>query len=482
MTENFTTASDLATLDVIEKEYYPNVKEILKKHLFAGKKGQSFVLTAPRKKTLVQFIFVGIGALTGQPHVERETLRRSIGTAIHIVKKHNLGSALMGMPNVSPFDVSSAELVKQVAIAAIMADYEFSTFKSDKKDKRWKGTLYIELESKALTAALNEGIVIGAATSRARNWADLPANILTPTELANQAQDIARMHKLKSTVFGRAEALKLGMGGFCAVDAGSDQEGQFVVLEYKTTAKNAPTIALVGKGISFDTGGISLKPSNAMTGMKYDMSGAAAVIATMDAIAHLKPKVNVIAITPIVENMPSGKAARQDDIVTFMNGKTAEIKSTDAEGRLILADALCYAEKFYKPDVMIDIATLTGACQYSLGHFYAGLMTRDHELADTLYQAGLLTGEKVWLLPMDDDFKDAIKSDVADISNTGSPAYSGGTVTASHFLENFVAKTRWAHLDIANTASEVPGINYLGKGATGIGVRLFIEFIMGFKK
>lgn len=484
MTDNLESASDLVTLQTIEKEYFPHVKNVLKKHLFTGKKGQLFVLSAPKgKNDIIQFIFVGLGKQDGEPHVEREILRRGICSAVQIIKKHGLESAVIGLPYAKPLGISDAELVKQMAIAAIMSDYEFSTFKSDKKDKRWAGKLFIELggkPAKELIQAVEEGVVIGQATSHARNWSDLPGNIMTPTELARQAHAVAKESKLKYTEFGREKALELGMGGFCCVDAGSDQDGKFVTLEYKTTTKNAPTIALVGKGISFDTGGISLKPSNSMTGMKFDMSGAAAVIATLGVIAKLKPKVNVIGITPIVENMPSGKAARQDDIVTFMNGKTAEIKSTDAEGRLILADALCYAEKFYKPDVILDIATLTGACQYSLGHFYSGLMTRDTKLAEQIAQTGLLTGDKVWLLPMDDDFKEAIRSDVADLSNTGSSAYSGSTVTASHFLENFVSKARWAHLDVANTACEVPGVNYLGKGATGVGVRLFVEFVMRF--
>lgn len=490
MTENLESASDLATLDKINKEYYPNVKEVLRKHLFSGKKGQHFVLTATTRgvpgNNLIQFIFIGLGALIGQPHVERENLRRGICSAIHILKRHNLASAIIGLPNLKPFDVPAAELVKQMAIAAIMSDYEFSTFKTDKRDKRWAGKLYLEIDVKApktLIKALEEGIIIGQATSLARNWADLPGNILTPTELANGAHEVAKKNKLKYTVFERTKALELGMGGFCAVDAGSEQDGKFVVLEYTTTAKNAPTIALIGKGVCFDSGGLSLKPENRMTDMKFDMSGAAAVIATMDVIAKLKPNVNVIGLTPLVENMPSGKAQRQDDIITFMNGKTAEIRSTDAEGRLILADALCYAEKFYKPDVMIDIATLTGACMQSLGHFYAGLMTRDSKLAETLHQLGLLTGDKVWLLPMDDDFKEAIKSDVADMANTGAGAiYGGGTVTASHFLENFVSNTRWAHIDMAGVADHVPGFNYLGRGATGAGVRLLTEFVIEFKR
>lgn len=485
MTEKLESSSDLATLNKINKEYHPNIKEVLKKHLFSGKKGQVFVLTAQHKKKLVQYIFVGLGSQKGQAHEEREALRRALGSAVHILKKQNIESAVIAIPNLKPFELTSAELVKQMTIAAIMADYEFSTFKTDKKGTRWHGKLYLELDpryEKPLTAALDEGIVIGQATSMARNWADLPGNIMTPTELAKQAHDVAKKHGLKYTVFGRDKALELGMGGFCAVDAGSDQDGKFVTLEYKTKGKGAPTIALVGKGVCFDSGGLSLKTESRMTDMKFDMSGAAAVIATMSIIAQFKPNVNVIGLTPLVENMPSGKAQRQNDIITFMNGKTAEVRSTDAEGRLILADALCYAEKYYKPTVIIDIATLTGACAYSLSHFYTALITRDTPLAETLFTHGLKTGDKVWRLPLDDDFKEAIKSEVADMANTGSPAYLGGTTTAAGFLENFVAKARWAHLDIANTADHIPHVNYLGKGATGVGIRLLTEFVMEFKK
>jgi leucyl aminopeptidase len=329
---------------------------------------------------------------------------------------------------------------------------------------------------------LHEGNIIGQAANFARHLSDTPANHLTPTSLSEQAKKIADEYDLECKVFGVEKAKELGMGGFIAVDAGSDQEGKFVILEYTSPKKDSPTIALVGKGVTFDTGGISLKPSDSMTGMKFDMTGAASVIATMSVIAQLKPEVNVIGITPIVENMPSGKATRQDDIITFMNGKTAEIKSTDAEGRLILADALCYAEKFYKPDVIIDIATLTGACVYALGHFFSGLMTKDEILGTKLHAVSLITGDRVWPLPLDDDFKDAIKSDVADLSNTGATAYRAGTITAAWFLSNFVEKAKWAHLDIAGTADGVPGISYLGKGATGVGVRLLSEFVLNYKK
>jgi leucyl aminopeptidase len=252
-------------------------------------------------------------------------------------------------------------------------------------------------------------------------------------------------------------------------------------MEYRADEK-APVIALIGKGVTYDTGGISLKGASFMEGMHYDMSGAAAVIATMNIIAQLKPKVNVVGITPLVENMPSGKASRQDDIIRAMNGKTIEIKNTDAEGRLILADAICYAEKFYKPDVMIDIATLTGACMRALGYFYSGLMTDDEYLLEQLPKLGQKTGDRVWALPFDEDYKPANKSKVADIANSGSVRYHAGAITAAWFLRSFVEKTPWAHLDIAGTADSVPDINYLGKTSAGAGIRLLTEFVLNYKK
>jgi leucyl aminopeptidase len=305
---------------------------------------------------------------------------------------------------------------------------------------------------------------------------------MTPTALSNEAQMVADQFGLKCTIFGREKAIELNMGGFCAVDAGSDQDGKFAVLEYHSDAKGAPTIALCGKGVTFDTGGINLKPSSGIEGMKFDMSGAASGIAMMSIFAQLKPAVNVIGITPMVENMPSGKATRPDDIIICMNGKSVEIRNTDAEGRLILADALCYAEKMYKPDVIIDIATLTGAVLYGLGHFYTGVMTKDEVLGKTLCAAGQRTGDRAWQLPLDDDYKGANKSDVADVHNNGSSAYYAGTIVGASFLSNFVEKTPWAHLDIAGTAHDVTGVNYVGKGATGASIRLLTEFVMGYKK
>jgi len=468
----------------ITDDFYPNLKEVLKKHRFEAKRGQSFVLTANKDKELVQFIFIGIGKLEDRWDIELEHLRRAVGCAVQTSKKLHIESAVVSVPEDKAFGLEKSRLLRQMVMTACLADYEFSKFKSEKEDDITVNLLIDAGEDAAQTYALSlqEGLIIGRATNFARYIADMPPNYMNPTALSNEAKHIADEFDLECTVFGREKAEELGMGGFLSVDVGSDQEGKFVVLEYKTEKKDAPTICLVGKGVTFDSGGLSLKPSQHMTGMKYDMCGAAAVIGAMRAIGQLKPEVNVIGITPLVENMPSGKACRQDDIINFMNGKSAEIKNTDAEGRLILADALCYAEKIYNPDVVLDIATLTGACMHALGHFYAGLMTKNEVIGAKLQAVSLVSGDKVWPLPFDDDYKKAIESQVADISNIGSPDYKAGTVTAGFFLSNFVDEKKWAHIDIAGTADGVPNVNYLGKGATGAGVRLFVDFVMNYTR
>ena len=478
--EDFTAPSTFDALAHIEKKFYPNLREILKKSQFEGKRGQSFVLTGTDNNKLVQFIFIGLGKLERAWHIELEDYRRSLGTVINILKRLVIKTTTIVLPDATPFEVNTQELVKQSVITMLMADYEFITFKTEKKKKIWDGSITLVAQIDC-TTALDQGVIIGTTINNSRTWADLPANILTPTALSLEAKKIADKHKLPCTIFGRDKALELGMGAFCSVDAGSDQDGKFVVLEYKTTKKDAPTIALCGKGIIFDTGGINIKPSSHISGMKFDMSGAASVIGIMDIVAQLKPEVNVIGLTPIVENMPSGKASRPDDIVTAMNGKTIEIQNTDAEGRLVLSDTLCYAEKFYKPDVIIDIATLTGAVLYALGHFYTAVMSKDEVLVKTLFDLGRLTGDKTWELPLDDDFDEAIKTPVADIHNNGNPSYYAGTIVGGTFLKNFVEKARWAHLDIAGTAHDVVGVNYVGKGASGASMRLLTEFIMKFK-
>ncbi|HLB94070.1 MAG TPA: M17 family metallopeptidase, partial [Candidatus Babeliales bacterium] len=274
---------------------------------------------------------------------------------------------------------------------------------------------------------------------------------------------------------------QMGMGGLAGVSAGAAADCKFVILEYKTSEPNAPTVAFVGKGIMFDSGGLSIKPALNMEQMKDDMSGAAAVISAMGVLADLKPKINIIGLAPLAENLPSGTATKPGDIVTFYNGKTAEVKNTDAEGRLVLADALSYAVKHYQPDAIIDLATLTGACAYSLGPFFSGLFSEHEELTAQVIKAANRSGDFVWRLPLTDDYKVAVKAKVADLCNIGAKQYQAGATTAACFLQHFVGNTPWVHLDIAGTAFGVPDLPYYrSESATGVGVRLLIELAMSW--
>ena len=366
-----------------------------------------------------------------------------------------------------------------------IADYHFDTYITDEDRKITpveQAIIVIDADQrKEFDKGIEEGSIIGDAVNRTRQWIDFPPVHLTPTQLAGMAHAVATKRDLKFTVFSENEIIKMGMGGLAAVSAGSEQECKLVIMEYKTTKKNAPTIALVGKGITFDSGGLSIKPAVHMETMKEDMSGAAAVINAMDIIGALKPQVNVVALAPLSENMPGQNATKPGDIITFYNGKTAEVKNTDAEGRLILADAISYAVKHYKPDVIIDIATLTGACAHALGPFYSGLMSEHEEIVHALQESAERTGDRVWRLPLSDDFKPAIRSIVADLCNIGSNKYRAGATTAAHFLQNFVGETPWAHLDIAGVAFDVPDIPYYRPhSATGYGVRLLSDLVLNW--
>lgn len=484
--KNFKQPEDQAVLDHLAQTLYPSIREVLSDAQFEGKRGQMLTLPLPHEGHITHVIFLGLGCLTKSWDNEREHARRAIARAVPQLKRFNITQSTVSLPAylAKATDQSIEGLALHLGIACNMAAYEFDSFKTEDKKEPFQGTLLVDApqaDSQELDRLLNQATIIATAINNARQWADTPANIMTATVLAAEAQAVANKHgNLKCTIFGKERAQELGMGSYLSVDQGSAQDGKFVILEYKSNHPDAATIAICGKGIMFDTGGISLKPSSSMDGMKFDMSGAAATIATLDIIAQLNPSVNVVGIAPLAENMPSGSASRQDDIVTAMNGKTIEIKNTDAEGRLVLADALCYAEKFYQPDIIIDIATLTGACAYALGHFYTAIVTKDRQLAETFIEIGKKTGDRIWELPLDDDFMEANKSDVADLSNSGSRAYLAGTIIGACFLSKFVEKARWAHLDIAGTAHDVTGVNYVGKGATGAGIRALVKFIMSY--
>jgi leucyl aminopeptidase len=311
-----------------------------------------------------------------------------------------------------------------------------------------------------------------AGVELAKEWANRPANHATPTHLADAARALAKLPKISCQVLGPREVAKLKMGSFMAVAQGSEQPLRFIVLQYKgAAASQAPTV-LVGKGITFDTGGISIKPAGEMDEMKFDMGGAASVLGVFRALAEIKPAINVVGLIPSCENMPDGRAVKPGDVVTSMSGQTIEVLNTDAEGRLILCDALSYAERF-KPQAVVDIATLTGACVIALGAVRSGLFSTDDGLAGRLLQAGETAQDLAWRMPLDDDYADGLKSNFADVANVSGRA--GGAITAAKFLQRFAGQFPWAHLDIAGTAWR----SGAAKGSTGRPVGLLLEFLLG---
>ena len=333
-------------------------------------------------------------------------------------------------------------------------------------------TLLAEKEfAKGVQAGLARGQGIAAGVTLARECANRPANHCTPAFLAAEAKKLGKAHGFKVEVLERKDCERLGMGSFLAVAQGSLEPPKFIVLRYEGATKSQAPVVLVGKGITFDTGGISIKPSADMDEMKFDMGGAASVLGTFRALGELQPAVNVVGLIPSCENMPSGHAMKPGDVVTSMSGQTIEVLNTDAEGRLILCDALTYAARF-KPAAVVDIATLTGACVIALGHHRSGLFSADDELADRLIAAGGMSLDPAWRMPLDDEYDDALKSNFADMGNVGGRA--GGAITAAMFLKKFANGYRWAHLDIAGTAWK----SGAAKGATGRPVPLLTHFVL----
>lgn len=373
-------------------------------------------------------------------------------------------------------DVATQALTEGISLGA----YQFTFFKSKKKDDDAVPLREIalfpvsEVEMPQIKAGLALGNILSESTNFVREVVNKPANIITPVELANIAKSVARNTKIKCKILNLAQIKKEKMGGMIGVSQGSKNEPRFIVLEYRGS-KKADTHCIVGKGVTFDSGGLSLKPPKYMEDMKSDKAGATAVMGIMQAVARLKLSINIVGIMPCVENMPSGSAQRPGDIITTASGKTVEVLNTDAEGRLILADGLHYATK-YKPKLIIDLATLTGACVVALGYECCGVMSNDQALAQKLIAAGEQSGERAWQLPLFDEYFDDIKTDNADIKNVGAPGGDAGAIEAAMFLKQFVGEYPWAHLDIAGPAFLEKAKGYLDKGASGFSVRLMVQF------
>lgn len=393
------------------------------------------------------------------------------------------GASLAGM--------TLEELASTVVEGAWAGDYRFERLKSgklDKGEKSGKGKkgssasvrlatlqLLVYADDKAaVRKGADAGAIVGEAQELARDLVNLPGNLLQATDIAKAAVESGRRGGYDVKVFDKKQIQKLGMGGLLAVNKGSTNPPTFSVLDYTPSGKPKATIALVGKGITFDSGGISIKPSEGMGDMKSDMAGAASVIGAVEAAARLGLPVRVLGFIPSTDNMPDGNAQNPGDVITTYSGITVEVGNTDAEGRLILADALTYAKKEYKPDTIVDVATLTGACIVALGYSVAGFLSNDDELAAGISAAGERSGEKVWRLPLWELYDEQIKSDVADVHNTG--GRGAGTITAAKFLEKFIdGHQKWAHIDIAGPSFSAKGAK--PQGASGFGVRLLVELL-----
>ncbi|MDQ8164252.1 MAG: leucyl aminopeptidase [Gemmatimonadota bacterium] len=336
-------------------------------------------------------------------------------------------------------------------------------------------TVVVAKADAAVRNALAAAKAIAEGQRIARTLAMMPGNLCTPDYIANTAAEVSRRNKLKCTIRGRKEMTALGMGSFLAVAQGTPQDPKFITMEYNGGESGAKPVCLVGKGLCFDSGGISIKPADRMEWMKFDMSGAAGVIGAMEAIARMKLRVNVVGLIGSTTNMPSGTAMNPGDVVRAMNGKTIEIINTDAEGRLVLADVLTYAAREYKPQAMVNAATLTGAIVVALGNTATGVMGTDQQVVDELLGAGQRAHEPGWQLPMWAEYREQIKSDIADVKNIG--GRGGGSITAAMFLAEFVEGAPWAHLDIAGTAYTEMDLGAIGRGPTGNPVRTFVEFV-----
>ncbi len=435
-----------------------------------GKLGEH-VLVYTKGRPFRRVLAVSLGDRSAfQPYL----LARYAGSAVRYLGRRNVEKIAIALPPPSGDQAAFASFVAEGAIAG-----SFDTTLYQERPERRLATKEIVVLSKGFDAneierGIGHGAALGDAVNLARRMALTPANDMTPTRMAEEAAKVAEAAGLEIDVLDEARATQEGMGSFLSVAQGSVQPPKFIVLRYEGDPSSKELLALVGKGITFDTGGISIKPAEKMEDMKYDMSGGAAVIAAMSAVGKLKPKINVVGIVPATENMPGSKATKPGDIVTAMNGTTIEVINTDAEGRLILADALCYANKLGATKI-VDAATLTGACIIALGHASSAAVTNDDAFGAAFLAAAKPTGERYWQMPYYEDYTQQMKSDIADLKNTGGrPA---GTLTAAAFLREFVGSTPWLHLDIAGTAYLENESAWQAKGPTGVPVRAFIALV-----
>ncbi len=450
-----------------------SIKRLIKSGDLSARLGRCTILNDVPGVRAPRVAVVGLGKIGDYG---ARQFRLALAAALQAVSRTKSKQVLNGLTLENATDCSIYYQARHTAQIAHDVLYRFTQMKSGRKPaasslKQVGLVIAKQSDAKKAMRGVEHGSAIGLGTSFAKDLGNLPANVCTPTHLARSAQKLARDNKnLQTRVLGEAEMKRLGMHSLLSVTAGTDEPAKFIVMQYKGATRQSPVV-LVGKGVTFDSGGISLKPGLAMDEMKFDMCGAAGVIGTMAAVAKLKLPINLNVVVPAVENLPGGRATKPGDIVKSMSGQTIEILNTDAEGRLILCDALTYARRF-KPDTVIDVATLTGACVVALGHHRTGVMSNNDKLADEIVAAGDAAGDLGWQLPLDDDFADQLKSNFADFANIG--GRDGGAITAGCFLGKFTDGLNWAHLDIAGTAWK----SGKQKGASGRPVPMLTEFLL----
>jgi len=446
---------------------------------FSGNRGDEIVLYNPPGFTTDRLMIVGLGDLE---RLNAEILRTATGKAVGRAMEHELSNVTIAVPGPPDGSLGFEDLLVSMLEGACLANHHFDRYKNDKKTAAVKQIAFVVPEKAASKhrRLVTVAQTICSGTLLARDWVNTPANDKTPQRFAAVVSKLCEKTGLKTRLLGKKELRRQKFGSILAVAAGSETDPALLVLEH-APARVKKTVALVGKGVTFDSGGLNLKTNVRINQMKADMAGAAAVAAAMICLSRLKPDLRVVGVIPLVENMISGQAIRPGDIIRTYSGKTVEIGNTDAEGRLILGDAISFAIKKYRPEVLIDIATLTGACVIALGEELAGVFTADDELAETILQSAQRTHERCWRMPLTEDYRDLLKSDVADINNMPRHRY-GAAITAALYLSEFAAGTRWAHIDIAGPAFHKKSSAYCGPGATGFGVRLLCEVVRSLAK
>ena len=446
--------------------------DLLKSGELAGKPFETNLLHKPAGLAADRLLLLSAGAAKKFSSYD---LRRIAGAAVRALKTRGIRSLAF----VAPPDIPAQEAVRAIVEGAHVGNFDPDYYRSDRKDQKIdEMTVLAGGDQAALEKAVREGLIIGESQNFTRDLVNEPSNRMTPTILGERAKKMSAEVGLKCEVYGADKIKELKMGAFWSVAQGSDEPPALIVMKYEPAgAPEKPVLGLVGKGITFDTGGISIKPADGMEKMKYDMAGGATMIGVMRAIALLKPNIKVIGIVCATENMPSGKAQKPGDVQIAMSGKSIEIINTDAEGRLVLADGLYYARQLGCTH-LVDAATLTGAVVVALGYNNAGIFSNDDGMYERIHRANQQAGEKMWRLPLDDEYKEQIRSSIADIVNSG--GRWGGAITAAMFLKEFAEETPWIHLDIAGTAWMEDQKPWIAKGPSGIALRSLVEFVKGF--